>query len=115
MVNVSAGSLDQAKTIIDAGAIPLMVEKLKARQNWEGRKETELNIAWCFMNLATDRDEFGKELIRNGVLNLLVYLYLGLSNLIDRYGRTCPTVASITDYNRCSSRAPSRDPLGFDM
>lgn len=72
LVNISAGSLEQARTIITAGAIPLMVEKLKARKIWEGHQETELNIAWCFMNLATDREEFGKVLIAHGVLDLLV-------------------------------------------
>jgi hypothetical protein len=49
-----------------------MVEKLKSRKSWQGHQETELNIVWCFMNLATDRDEFGKILIANGVLDLLV-------------------------------------------
>jgi len=72
LVNISAGNLEQAQTIITAGAIPLMVQKLKARKTWQGHQETELNIVWCFMNLATDRDEFGKILIANGVLDLLV-------------------------------------------
>ena len=72
LVNISAGSLEQAKTIITAGAIPLMVEKLKARESWDGHQETELNIVWCFMNLATDREEYGKVLIAHGVLDLLV-------------------------------------------
>lgn len=49
-----------------------MAQMLKARENWEGAQETELNIVWCFMNLATDRDEFGKVLIANGVLDILV-------------------------------------------
>ena len=37
-----------------------------------GHQETELNIVWCFMNLATDREEYGKILIAHGVLDLLV-------------------------------------------
>jgi hypothetical protein len=72
LVNISAGSLEQAKSIFDAGAIPLMVDKLKARRDWQGHQETELNIVWCFMNLATDREEYGKILIGHGVLDLLV-------------------------------------------
>jgi len=49
-----------------------MVDKLKARREWMGHQETELNIVWCFMNLATDREEYGKILIAQGVLDLLV-------------------------------------------
>jgi hypothetical protein len=49
-----------------------MVDKLKARVEWVGHVETELNIVWCFMNLATDREEYGKILIAHGVLDLLV-------------------------------------------
>jgi len=49
-----------------------MVDKLKARRDWMGHQETELNIVWCFMNLATDREEYGKILIAHGVLDLLV-------------------------------------------
>jgi hypothetical protein len=73
LVNISAGSLEQAKSIFDAGAIPLMVDKLKDRRDWQGHQETELNIVWCFMNLATDREEYGKILIGHGVLDLLVH------------------------------------------
>ena len=76
LVNISAGSLDQARTIITAGAIPLMVEKLTSRVDWGGSKETELNIVWCFMNLATDRDEFGKILVAHGVIDILVHLQI---------------------------------------
>lgn len=50
-----------------------MAERLKSRTNWEGTLETELNIVWCFMNLATDREEFGKILIGHGVLDILVH------------------------------------------
>jgi hypothetical protein len=71
-VNISAGSIDEARTIISAGAVPLMADILRARKTWEGPQETELNIVWCFMNLATDREEFGKVLIANGVLDILV-------------------------------------------
>jgi hypothetical protein len=71
-VNISAGSLEQARTVISADAIPLMANILRARETWEGSQETELNIVWCFMNLATDREEFGKVLIANGVLDILV-------------------------------------------
>jgi hypothetical protein len=49
-----------------------MANILRARETWEGSQETELNIVWCFMNLATDREEFGKVLIANGVLDILV-------------------------------------------
>lgn len=49
-----------------------MAEKLRVRESWEGQQETELNIVWCFMNLATDREEYGKVLIAHGVLDLLV-------------------------------------------
>lgn len=72
LVNISAGSLEQARTVITAGAVPLMADMLRARETWEGSQETELNIVWCFMNLATDREEFGKVLIANGVLDILV-------------------------------------------
>lgn len=72
LVNISAGSIDEARTIISAGAVPLMADILRARETWEGSQETELNIVWCFMNLATDREEFGKVLIANGVLDILV-------------------------------------------
>lgn len=78
MVNISAGSLDQARNIITTGCLPWMAEKLKSRINWEGPSETELNIVWCFMNLATDREEFAKALIANGVLDILVDPALGL-------------------------------------
>lgn len=56
-----------------------MVEKLKQRREWRGSQETELNIVWCFMNLATDREEYGKILIAHGVLDLLVPLQLSSS------------------------------------
>jgi hypothetical protein len=56
-----------------------MVEKLKVGRSWEGPQETELNIVWCFMNLATDREEFGKVLIAHGVLDLLVISILAKS------------------------------------
>jgi hypothetical protein len=49
-----------------------MAERLKSRKDWTGSTETELNIVWCFMNLATDREEFAKILIANGVLDILV-------------------------------------------
>lgn len=49
-----------------------MADILRARKTWDGPQETELNIVWCFMNLATDREEFGKVLIANGVLDILV-------------------------------------------
>lgn len=55
-----------------------MAQMLKARENWDGPQETELNIVWCFMNLATDRDEFGKVLIANGVLDILVHPKLNI-------------------------------------
>jgi hypothetical protein len=77
-VNISAGSLEQARTVISADAIPLMANILRARETWEGSQETELNIVWCFMNLATDREEFGKVLIANGVLDILVS-HLGIA------------------------------------
>jgi hypothetical protein len=72
LVNISAGTLDQARSIITAGAISLMVEKLRNRVDWVGTQETELNIVWCFMNLATDREEFGKVLVAHGVIDILV-------------------------------------------
>jgi len=50
-----------------------MADRLRTRSTWEGSAETELNIVWCFMNLSTDREEFGKILIANGVLDILVY------------------------------------------
>ena len=53
-----------------------MVEKLTSRVDWGGSKETELNIVWCFMNLATDRDEFGKILVAHGVIDILVHLQI---------------------------------------
>ena len=52
-----------------------MADTLRARQAWVGHQETELNIVWCFMNLATDREEFGRVLIANGVLDILVRPY----------------------------------------
>jgi hypothetical protein len=72
LVNISAGTLEQARSIISTDAVPWMAEKLKGRTDWAGSTETELNIVWCFMNLATDREEFGKVLIRHGVLDILV-------------------------------------------
>ena len=58
-----------------------MADTLRARQNWEGHQETELNIVWCFMNLATDREEFGRVLIANGVLDILVREYYISTNV----------------------------------
>ena len=72
LVNVSAGSLEEARAVITAGAVPIMADILRARETWQGPQETELNVVWCFMNLATDREEFGKILIANGVLDILV-------------------------------------------
>jgi importin subunit alpha-6/7 len=50
-----------------------MITKLKERVDWKGYHEIELNIVWCFMNLATDREEFGRVLLANGALDLLVF------------------------------------------
>jgi hypothetical protein len=106
--------LDQAKTIITAGAIPLMAQMLKSRENWDGAQETELNIVWCFMNLATDRDEFGKVLIANGVLDILVHSTL-TELTVDRHGRQSPLVTSLTHLHRRIICSTSRNIMGFDM
>ena len=82
-----------------------MTEKLRVRENWEGHQETELNIVWCFMNLATDREEFGKVLIANGVLDLLVFSCPFPTNTEDWHGRKSPSLTFTSHHNRCSIRS----------
>jgi hypothetical protein len=115
LVNVSAGSLEQARTVITAGAVPLMADMLRARETWEGSQETELNIVWCFMNLATDREEFGKVLIANGVLDILVPSASIYVLTVDRDGRKCPRITSPPYYYRRIICPSSRNTVGLDM
>ena len=81
LINISAGTKETAETIIIAGAIPLIAEKLQKRVNWSGPQKTEVNFVWCLMNLATDGKNPREVLIADGLDKILVPTSCFLTNI----------------------------------
>ena len=81
LIDVSAGTREEGRTIISAGAIPLIVEKLQNRVDWMGPQATEVKLVWCLMNLATDGEEFRKVLVAHRLNDILVRTSLFQANI----------------------------------
>jgi hypothetical protein len=83
LIDVSCLNKEKSKTIISAGAIPLMAGKLRSRVNWMVPPAIRINLVWCFMNLAIDSDEFRQVLFANGIDKILVRDLMFSSSHID--------------------------------
>jgi hypothetical protein len=83
LVDISSRTREQGRAIISAGAIPMIVEKLRNRINWMGRHKTELSLVWCVMNLATDGEEFRNILVAHELDKILVQTFCFQAKHID--------------------------------
>jgi len=75
LIGISAGTREQARTIISAGGIPLIAEILRKGlpSNWVlGNHRIYLNLVCSVENLAIDGKEFCKVLVVHGIKDILV-------------------------------------------
>ena len=72
LINVAAETREQARTIISAGGIPVILERLRTGVHWMDPQVSKVNLVWCLMNLARDGEEFRKVLFEYRVNDVLV-------------------------------------------
>jgi hypothetical protein len=72
ITNIAAGTTEQTRTIIDAGAVPVLIELLRSEN-----KEVRTQAAWSLGNIAGDCGEFRDIVLHGGTLQPLLELWKG--------------------------------------
>jgi len=72
ITNIAAGTTEQTRTIIDAGAVPVLIELLRSEN-----KEVRTQAAWSLGNIAGDCGEFRDIVLHGGTLQPLLELWNG--------------------------------------
>jgi len=72
ITNIAAGTTEQTRTIIDAGAVPILIELLRSEN-----KEVRTQAAWSLGNIAGDCGEFRDIVLHGGTLQPLLELWNG--------------------------------------
>jgi len=72
ITNIAAGTTEQTRTIIDAGAVPVLIELLHSEN-----KEVRTQAAWSLGNIAGDCGEFRDIVLHGGALQPLLELWNG--------------------------------------
>ncbi|KAG4081320.1 ARM repeat-containing protein [Neocallimastix lanati (nom. inval.)] len=72
ITNIAAGTTEQTRTIIDAGAVPVLIDLLRSEN-----KEVRTQAAWSLGNIAGDCGEFRDIVLHGGALQPLLELWNG--------------------------------------